>query len=569
MRFLGGSVVGRNLAVSFCGGSSLHFDQGYDGDLQWVFSIQDEDSDHAILWEGSNEADDMHFTSDFRETPKVYNMTSINTSINEIEGSSSDIASIKFQDNGAGVLSKSILVQNKGLVIEIEKTDRMKGTPSKKGTLSFGSLAHLENNDTKFIDNIFYSRRSPSIDNTSKDLILSNGFDGNKFDTDPLFDGNPTTTYSNPFINASSNAVDSNYTLPFLHGSNKEEDFEGFWNNIEASIPGLELMFVPPLVQTKYRGSFSPGENWLEGWTKLDSAGYVQRPVEKTYFVEVRTKTSWDNSFPDTEDYNESTTGKLPPYPSEIFSYPVIQRPTVQIGPPKYYLFNKKNSGSDLYASGYFDHGKNFVINAKPAYPGFKFVGWTGDMNTSSEWITMAVTKDLKFTANYESDLADDDEDGISNYQELVLYETDPTQRDSDNDGVWDFAELELGTDPNKSLSTFLEYAKHNGLIKELDSFWLIQTGRNQVVSSPSAYNLVTKSSYDQMVQDLIASQNANAPHYTEGWFYLPSRGWMWTNRDAYPYFYDSEDKDWMYFQSGEEKPKFYRYKTKVWLTIE
>ena len=99
------------------------------------------------------------------------------------------------------------------------------------------------------------------------------------------------------------------------------------------------------MVQTKYRGSFSPGENWLEGWTKLDSAGYVQRPVEKTYFVEVRTKTSWDNSFPDTEDYNESTTGKLPPYPSEIFSYPVIQRPTVQIGPPKYYLSIRKIQG--------------------------------------------------------------------------------------------------------------------------------------------------------------------------------------------------------------------------------
>ena len=89
------------------------------------------------------------------------------------------------------VLSKSILVQNKGLVIEIEKTDRMKGTPSKKGTLSFGSLAHLENNDTKFIDNIFYSRRSDSLDNR-ENLILSNGFNGNKFDTDPLFDGNPT-----------------------------------------------------------------------------------------------------------------------------------------------------------------------------------------------------------------------------------------------------------------------------------------------------------------------------------------------------------------------------------------
>jgi hypothetical protein len=89
------------------------------------------------------------------------------------------------------------------------------------------------------------------------------------------------------------------------------------------------------------------------------------------------------------------------------------------------------------------------------------------------------------------------------------------------------------------------------------------------VTSFPSAYNLVTKSSYDKMMQDMIASQNANATHYTEGWFYLPSRGWMWTNREAYPYFYDATDNDWMYFQTGEEKPKFYRYKTKAWLTVD
>lgn len=68
---------------------------------------------------------------------------------------------------------------------------------------------------------------------------------------------------------------------------------------------------------------------------------------------------------------------------------------------------------------------------------------------------------------------------------------------------------------------------------------------------------------------DYIGSTNTLATHYTEGWFYHPRRGWMWTNRDAYPYFYDATDKDWMYFQSGEEKPRFYRYKTKTWLTID
>lgn len=93
--------------------------------------------------------------------------------------------------------------------------------------------------------------------------------------------------------------------------------------------------------------------------------------------------------------------------------------------------------------------------------------------------------------------------------------------------------------------------------------------GESSVSSNPSAYNLVTQDAYDKMMNDLMSASDSNATHYTEGWFYLPNRGWLWTNRDAYPYFYDSTDKDWMYFQSGNEKPKFYRYKTKTWLTIE
>jgi hypothetical protein len=97
----------------------------------------------------------------------------------------------------------------------------------------------------------------------------------------------------------------------------------------------------------------------------------------------------------------------------------------------------------------------------------------------------------------------------------------------------------------------------------------LVNDAKTSVTSNPSAYNLVTKSSYDQMMSELMSASDSNATHYTEGWFYLPSRGWMWTDRSVYPYFYDSEDNDWMYFQSGNEKPRFYRYKTKAWLTIE
>ena len=59
-----------------------------------------------------------------------------------------------------------------------------------------------------------------------------------------------------------------------------------------------------------------------------------------------------------------------------------------------------------------------------------------------------------------------------------------------------------------------------------------------------------------------------NTP-YTPSWFYLPNQGWLWTNRKSYPYFYDSTSKAWMYFQSGNEKPRFYHYGTKEWITME
>jgi hypothetical protein len=94
-------------------------------------------------------------------------------------------------------------------------------------------------------------------------------------------------------------------------------------------------------------------------------------------------------------------------------------------------------------------------------------------------------------------------------------------------------------------------------------------TGIAAVKASPSTHNLVTKDAYDQMVEQLInSSDSGSTTPYTDGWHYYPSRGWMWTNRTSYPYFYDSSTKAWMYFKSGEDKPRFYHYGTKTWVTL-
>ncbi|MFL2938902.1 MAG: hypothetical protein ACJZ7A_07380, partial [Opitutales bacterium] len=96
-----------------------------------------------------------------------------------------------------------------------------------------------------------------------------------------------------------------------------------------------------------------------------------------------------------------------------------------------------------------------------------------------------------------------------------------------------------------------------------------INEGESSVISNPSAYNLVTQSAYDEMMNELMSASDADTTPYSEGWFYLPNQGWLWTTRTTYPYFFDSTSKAWMYFQSGNEKPKFYHYGTKEWMTVE
>ena len=93
--------------------------------------------------------------------------------------------------------------------------------------------------------------------------------------------------------------------------------------------------------------------------------------------------------------------------------------------------------------------------------------------------------------------------------------------------------------------------------------------GEDAVTSNPSAYSLVTQDAYDQMMNDLMVGADANATPFVEDWFYHPKRSWMWTTHDVYPYFFDEQSNSWMYFKSGNKKPRFYHFGDEAWITIE
>jgi hypothetical protein len=177
---------------------------------------------------------------------------------------------------------------------------------------------------------------------------------------------------------------------------------------------------------------------------------------------------------------------------------------------------------------------------------GYVFVKWEGDYNSTSSQIAFTMETDRTLLAYFARDLADNDQDGLSNYEEAVTYGTNKDSNDSDGDGLSDKEELEIGCNPNFSDAVLFDYIK----------------------SKPEFLKLVPASEYEKAISEPEANATQPTP-YTVDWFYLPSRGWLWTNNSSYPFFFDASTSGWLYFVSGGDKPRFYEYKTSQWIVIE
>mgnify|MGYP003326322740 CR=1 FL=1 len=67
----------------------------------------------------------------------------------------------------------------------------------------------------------------------------------------------------------------------------------------------------------------------------------------------------------------------------------------------------------------------NATVTATPA-TGYVFTEWTGDASGSDNPLSVSMTTDKSIGATFTKDTADTDGDGFSNYDELVIHETDP-----------------------------------------------------------------------------------------------------------------------------------------------
>ena len=227
------------------------------------------------------------------------------------------------------------------------------------------------------------------------------------------------------------------------------------------------------------------------------------------------------------------------PIPSDIAGYRRIQGSAVDLGAyeygnelmpaaPQYSISAIASTGGTVSGGGTFDEDASVTLTATPSNSGYIFSGWSGDASGTSNPLTITADSDKTITANFSKDNGDDDGDGISNYEEIVTYGTSKSSNDSDGDGLTDKEETDRGLNPNSSDKAIID-----------------------------------------AVMELKGMKADNVTPIVSGWYYVPDQGWFWTDKDAYPYTYSASEGDWLYFQSGNESPRFYHYKTKTWKTRE
>jgi uncharacterized repeat protein (TIGR02543 family) len=93
---------------------------------------------------------------------------------------------------------------------------------------------------------------------------------------------------------------------------------------------------------------------------------------------------------------------------------------------------------------GIFALGASATLTATPG-PGYRFTGWTGDASGTENPLTITMDADKTVGATFEKDLSDSDNDGLTAYDELVTYGTNPAVADTDGDGLNDGYELGIG----------------------------------------------------------------------------------------------------------------------------
>ncbi|MEM1327334.1 MAG: T9SS type A sorting domain-containing protein, partial [Bacteroidota bacterium] len=235
IEWFGGTVSVKHAAVAFCGDDSFDYDQSWDGNGQFWFSIQDELSNRAGEWDGSEKGD---LTP--KVTPVISNATLIGAGPSSVNEDNND--ALRIRDDAAVNLHNSILTGFARRAIVLDNDSEQ------------DTYQRFLDGDVVFNRNIFFDF---GAGDAFADIITTDGGDDNLLITQ-LTDN--LNTIEDPSLGGISRIANG-----------------GLDPRPNAGSPAFDNPFTiddPFFTATDYRGAFNNSDNWLEGWTALDDQGF-------------------------------------------------------------------------------------------------------------------------------------------------------------------------------------------------------------------------------------------------------------------------------------------------------
>ena len=131
-----------------------------------------------------------------------------------------------------------------------------------------------------------------------------------------------------------------------------------------------------------------------------------------------------------------------------------------------------------------YEAGESVVVTASPN-AGYSFSNWSGDSTATTSSITLTMDASKAVTANFIQDGGDNDEDGLTNYQESITYGTNPNVAET--------------ASPVAGLYLATQYTDNYA------------AGQQNVISDPNSYDLYTANQMQAMaIGELVLTKDAN-----------------------------------------------------------
>jgi hypothetical protein len=259
IEFFGGTVRVDHAAVSFCGDDGFDYDFGWRGGGQFWYALQGPNSGTGRSGEhdGANPDGQAPFSQ-----PTIYNATYVGIGNGQTAtGGDANRAlplSILFRDNAGGFYRNSIFTDFNGAAIAVEDRD----------DTEVDAFARFEAGDLEMKDNIFFGFGAGT---EAADLFVAIDQGEVKVEASSAAFAAAMTMANNQIINPALIDMDRDTDGGALDP--RPNEFGPAGQDAPAAVDGFESVV--------YYGAFAPGngsraQNWLTGWSALETTDIVQ-----------------------------------------------------------------------------------------------------------------------------------------------------------------------------------------------------------------------------------------------------------------------------------------------------